>query len=224
MKKLMFVIAVCAAMSVMAATDAEMQQAANNPAVAQMAEQDPDGVQMFVGEDGDMKFISTGTGVYDFTDEDEISDARKEATRNAKAHIVKFFKEKFSTEEEATNASKKAKSLHSDGENEQTSISKELIKTTVEVVKSNAEKVLTGIVVIKEQKIPSSNKGGKIVVTVGFSTKTIAAAAKASNNMEDGVHRQDNHVPGVPNNGNNGGVPPSRPRNDGYTRPSRTIL
>ena len=228
MKKLLIVAALTFAFSaVYAAGDAEMQAAANDPAVAQMAEEDPDGVQMFVGDDGDMKWISTGTGVYDFTDEDEIADARKEATRNAKAHIVKYFKENFSTEEEATNASKKAKSLHSDGENEQVSISKEQIKTTVEVIKSNSSKVLSGIVVIKEQKIPSSKKGGTIRVTVGFSKKTIEAAAQGSNAMTQGVHDQDTYKPttkgGNGGNGGNGGSPAGR-SNNGYQRRSRTVL
>lgn len=225
MKKLMFAVAICATMIAMSAPDAGMQQAANDPSVAQMAEEDPDGVQMFVGDDGDMKWISTGTGVYDFTDEDEIADARKEATRNAKAHIVKYFKENFSTEEEATNASKKAKSLQSDGENEQISISKEQIKTTVEVIKSNASKILTGIVVIKEQKIPSSKKGGTIRVTVGFSKKTIEAAAKGSNAMTQGVSDQDNFKPTTngTGNGGNGGSPAGR-SNNGYQRSSRTVL
>ena len=99
--------------------------------------------------------------------EDEFKDARAEATRNAKAHIVKFFKENFSTEEQATNATKKAKSLHKEGNAEQVSVSKEQLKTTVEVVKSDANKVLSGVVVLKEQKIPSSNSGGTIRVTVG---------------------------------------------------------
>lgn len=226
MKKLLIVAALTFAFTaVYAAGDTEMQAAANDPAVAQMAEEDPDGVQMFVGDDGDLKWISVGTGVYDFTDEDEIADARKEAIRNAKAHIVKYFKENFSTEEEATNASKKAKSLHSDGENEQISISKEQVKTTVEAYKSNASKVLSGIVVISEKKIPSSKKGGTIRVTVGFSAKTIAGATKGSNLMTDSVNAQDDHKPGQGGNGGLGGkVNPNGRNNNGYTRPGRGTL
>lgn len=195
MKKLMFV-AVISAFTMLHADDAaSLKEAANNPAVAAMASEDPDGCQVFIDDDGSMKIISTGTGVYDFADEDEIADARKEATRNAKAHIVKFFKEKFSTEEEATNATKKAKSLHSDGENETVSVSKEQLKTTVEVVKSGAEKVLAGVVVLKDEKIPSSKKGGTIRVTVGVSSTTLAAATKLSNGMTQSVHDQDNYKP-----------------------------
>ena len=225
----MIVVAVCAAFSLSyAAADAEMQKAANDPSVAQMAEEDPDGVQMFVGDDGDLKWISTGTGVYDFTDEDEIADARKEATRNAKAHIVKYFKENFSTAESASNACTKVKSLHSDGENEQISVSKEQIKTTVEVVKSDANKILSGIVVVKEQKIPSSKKGGTVRVTVGFSGKTIAAAAQGSNAMTQSVYDQDTYKPSSPNGnsgrmGGNGGNPAGR-NNNGYNRVSHGML
>lgn len=205
MKKLLFVTALCVAFSVFAQQDAGLAAAANDPSVAQMAEQDPEGCQVFVDADGSMKVISTGTGTYDFNDEDEIKDARSEATRNAKAHIVKFFKENFSTEEQATNATKKAKSLHKDGQNEQVSVSKEQIKTTIEVVKSDAQKVLSGVVVLKEQKIPSSNSGGTIRVTVGVSSTTLKAATQVSNAMTQAVHDQNNYKP--QNNNGMGGRP-----------------
>ena len=194
MKKLIIVSALCAAFFA-TAQDAGLAAAANDPSVAQMAQDDPDGCQVFIGEDGSMKVISTGTGVYDFNDEDEIKDARDEATRNAKAHIVKFFKENFSTEEQATNATKKAKTLNKNGDQEQVSVSKEQIKTTVSVVKSGAEKVLSGVVVLKDEKLPSSNSGGTIRVTVGVSSTTLKAAAEVSNRMTDSVHQQDTYKP-----------------------------
>ena len=205
MKKLLIAATMCVAFSVCAQQDAGLAAAANDPAVAQMAEQDPDGCQVFVDEDGSMKVISTGTGVYDFADEDEIKDARAEATRNAKAHIVKFFKENFSTEEQATNATKKAKSLHKEGNTEQVSVSKEQLKTTVEVVKSDANKVLSGVVVLKDEKIPSSNSGGTIRVTVGVSSTTLKAAAQISNGMTEAVHQQDNYRPSGAGAGATGG-------------------
>jgi len=209
MKKLMFAVAVCAAFVAVAAVEQGLQDAANDPSVAQMAEEDPDGVQVFADDNGGFKLISCGRGTYDFTDEDEIADAVKEATRNAKAHIAKFFQENFKTAEDASNATKKAKSLHSDGEKETVSISKETVKTTVETFHSDAQKVLSGIVVIKEQKVPSSKKGGKVLVTVGWSSVTQAAATQVNNGMTDGVNAQ--RQPGQPggsgaaNGGGNGG-------------------
>ena len=208
MKKLMFAIAACAAVVAVAQVEQGLQEAANNPAVAQMAEEDPDGVQIFADDNGGFKLISCGRGTYDFTDEDEIADAVKEATRNAKAHITKFFQENFKTAEDAANATKKAKSLHSDGENETVSISKETVKTTVETFHSDSQKVLSGIVVIKQQKVPSSKKGGKILVTVGWSSLTQAAATQANNGMTDGVNamRQPGQGSGSgarPNGGSN---------------------
>ena len=219
MKKLMIAITACAAMIVFAETDPALQTAANDPSVAQMAEQDPDGCQVFIADDGSMKVISTGTGVYDFSDEDEIQDARKEATRNAKAQIVKFFQENFSTEEQATNATKKAKSMHKDGENESVSVSKEALKTTVEVVKSGAEKVLSGVVVLKDEKIPSSKSGGTIRVTVGVSSITLKAAEEISNKMTDSVNNQNNHKTQGPSTGPNGGA--NGPANNYNVRRSR---
>ena len=188
MKKLMFVITACVAAVAVAQVEQGLQDAANSPAVAEMAEEDPDGVQVFGDDNGGFKLISCGRGTYDFTDEDEIADAVKEATRNAKGHIAKFFQENFKTAEDAVNATKKAKSLHSDGENETVSVSKETIKTTVESFHSDAQKVLSGIVVIKQQKVPSSKKGGKILVTVGWSSLTQAAATQVNNGMTDGVN------------------------------------
>ena len=220
MKKLLIAVAMCATFSVFAQQqDAGLAAAANDPAVAQMAEQDPEGCQVFVDADGSMKVISTGTGTYDFNDEDEFRDARAEATRNAKAHIVKFFKENFSTEEQATNATKKAKTMNQDGGNVQKSVSKEAISTVVTVVKSDAQKVLSGVVVLKEQKIPSSNNGGTIRVTVGVSSITLKAAAQISNKMTDSVHQQDTYKPNgggasSPVGGNGGGA--NGPANNGY--------
>jgi hypothetical protein len=207
MKKILITVIASSAMVAFSAVEQGLQDAANDPSVAQMAEEDPDGVQVFSDDNGGFKLISCGRGTYDFTDEDEIADAVKEAERNAKAHIVKFFQENFKTAEDAENATKKAKSLHSDGENETVSISKETVKTTVATFHSDAQKVLSGIVVIKQQKIPSSKKGGKILVTVGWSSLTQNAATQVNNGMTDGVNsqRQPDQNGGCvsPNGGNN---------------------
>lgn len=215
MKKLMIVLAASAAIVSASAVEQGLQDAANNPAVAQMAEEDPDGVQVFADDAGGFKLISCGRGTYDFTDEDEIADAVKEATRNAKAHIVKFFQENFKTAEDAANATKKAKSIHSDGENETVSISKETVKTTVETFRSDAQKVLSGIVVIKQQKVPSSKKGGKVLVTVGWSSLTQAAATQVNNGMTDGVNAQRQ-----PGQGNGGAVRPAGGANMPENKPT----
>lgn len=151
----------------------DFQAAANDPSVAQMAQEDPDGCRIFIADDGSMKVISTGTGVYDFNDNDEIQDACKEATRAAKAHLVKFFTENFSTEEQATNATKKAKCLHSDGKNKTVAVSKETLKATIEVVNRNKYAILSGVVVLKDETIPSVKSGGTVRVTVGVSSTTL---------------------------------------------------
>ena len=76
-------------------------------------------------------------------------------------------------------------------------MSKEQLKTTVEVIKSDANKVLSGVVVLKDEKIPSSNSGGTIRVTVGVSSTTLKAAVQVSNGMTEAVHQQDNYKPGA---------------------------
>lgn len=154
--------------------DAQNSQAtADDLSVIRMAKEVPDGVQIFADGNGGFKLISCGCGIYDFNDEDEIMDARSEATRNAKTHIVKFFKENFSTEEQATNAMKKAKSQHKEGNTEQVSVSKEQLKTIIEVAKSDAREVLSGVVVLKDEKIPSPNGGGRVFVIVEWRSQNL---------------------------------------------------
>lgn len=216
MKKLIILFAASAAMVLTsAAVEQGLQDAANDPSVAQMAEEDPDGVQVFADDAGGFKLISCGRGTYDFTDEDEIADAVKEATRNAKANIVKFFQENFKTSEDAENATKKAKAIHSDGDKKTVSVNKETVKTTVETFHSDSQKVLSGIVVIKQQKIPSSKEGGKVLVTVGWSSLTQSAATQINNGMTDGVNaqRQPGQAAGAarPAGGNGSNSPSNKP-------------
>lgn len=196
MKKLMFAVAACAAM-VAFAEDETLQQAANDPQIVQEAADDPAGAQIIIGDDGEMKIIAVGVGTYDFLDEDEFLDARNEAERNAKEHLVKFMQSSFSTETTAENASKKAKSLSKNGGATNKAVSKEQIKTTVNVVKEGASKILAGVIVLKEEKIPSKtdDESGTYRVTIGVSPLSLAAATKISNDMSQSVHDQNNYQP-----------------------------
>ena len=144
---------------------------------------EPDGVSISVADDGSYKIISIGTGTYDFNDPDDILDARKEAERNAKAAIAKFFKESLATEESASAMTSKMKKMNSDGESENVSVSKTSAKETMERIRSSSSALLTGIVVMEDEKVPSGNKGGSYRVMVGVSSKTIKGASSIANAM-----------------------------------------
>lgn len=144
---------------------------------------EPDGVSINVSEDGSFKIISIGTGTYDFNDPDDILDARKEAERNAKAAIAKFFKESLATEESASAMMSKMKKMSSDGESENVSVSKTTAKETMERIRSSSSALLTGVVVMEDEKVPSGNKGGSYRVMVGVSSKTIKGASSIANEM-----------------------------------------
>ena len=91
----------------------------------------PDGAAIKLFPDGGYQITAVGTGVYDFNDPDDIKDARKEAEMRAKAAIAKFLKEDISTSEGMDEASKKVKSVSSDGQTQSTSVSKTSVKTAM---------------------------------------------------------------------------------------------
>lgn len=141
----------------------------------------PDGATIKLFPDGGYQVIAVGTGVYDFNDPDDIKDARKEAEMRAKAAIAKFLKEDIATSEGMAEASKKVKSMSSDGENTSTSVSKESVKVAMESIKNSANALLTGVVVLQDAKVPTPGKdGGTYKVMVGVSSKTVAGATTAA--------------------------------------------
>lgn len=145
---------------------------------------EPDGVSINVADDGSYKIISIGTGTYDFNDPDDILDARKEAERNAKAALVKFFNESLATEESAAAQTSKVKKMSSDGNTSSTSVSKNIAKETLSAIRSSSKKLLTGVVVLEDEKVPSGN-GGTYRVMVGVSSTTIGAATALSKGMSE---------------------------------------
>ena len=146
----------------------------------------PDGAAIKLFPDGGYQITAVGTGTYDFNDPDDIKDARKEAEMRAKAAIAKFLKEDISTSEGMEEASKKVKSISSDGQTQSTSVSKTSVKTAMESIRNSASALLTGVVVLQDAKIPSGN-GGSYKVMVGVSSKTIAAAGAAANGISSSL-------------------------------------
>lgn len=144
----------------------------------------PDGAAIKLFPDGGYQITAVGTGVYDFNDPDDIKDARKEAEMRAKAAIAKFLKEDISTSEGMDEASKKVKSVSSDGQTQSTSVSKTSVKTAMESIRNSASALLKGVVVLQDAKIPNEGKdGGTCKVMVGVSSKTTAAATTVADDL-----------------------------------------
>ena len=162
------------------ANTADLQKTAETPEVQKEFAQ-PDGAVIFLKEDGSFQILARGTGTYDSTDVDELKDARKEATLKAKAALAKFMKEKLATEESLATASKKVKTITSDGKTQTANITKENVRATAEVISNSAKALLRGVITLKEQKIPRKGASGEIQVTVGVSSKTLKAAGKLEN-------------------------------------------
>ena len=154
-----------------AATAADLAKTAAEPAVEAEFDQ-PDGAAIKLKDDGSFQIFARGTGTYDFNDVDDINDAKKESVIKAKSALVKFMKEKLSTEEGFAEASKKTKSMTSDGQSQSVSVSKESIKVSSTSIKNNADALLKGVIAIKTQKIARGD-GGEVQTTVGVSSKTL---------------------------------------------------
>ena len=171
---------------VLAAQDAnvaDLQKTASAPEVQKEFDQ-PDGAAIFMKPDGSFQILARGSGTYDFDDVDDINDARKEGTLKAKAALAKFMKEKLSTEEAFASASKKVKSITSDGQTQSANVTKESVKTNAEIIRSSASALLKGVITLKEQKIPRKGSAGEIQVTVGVSSKTLQAVGKLVNALD----------------------------------------
>lgn len=183
MKKHVYVMVCGIALSAMgvfgqdAAVKKELEASTAAPVVQEQLQQ-PDGVALFAQPDGSFQIFARGTGTYDFNDVDDINDARREANMKAKAHLVKFMKEKLSTVEGFEEAVKKAKALSKGGDAQVANVSKETIKAMSQAIQVSGDAVLKGVITLEEKKIPHQGDSGEIQVTVGFSSKTLGAVSK----------------------------------------------
>ena len=190
----MMIAAICGVVSTtcafgQATQDPALQQNAAAPAVQEELDQ-PDGVAITIKPDGTFQIFARGTGTYDFNDPDDIKDARRDGTLRAKANLAKFMKEKVSSTEGLDEISKKSKSMTSDGQVQKVAVSKESLKVATESIRNSAEAILTGVITLKDQKVPRGN-GGEIQVTVGVSSKTLAAAQKVARGINESLANRE---------------------------------
>ena len=171
-----------------------VKENASNPAVQEVLSQ-PDGVSLVRNEsDGSLQIFSRGTASYDFGDARDIRSKTKAAELRAKAALSKFFNEVVEVEESATSGegrmSKAVLTQTDDGEVVKKSVTRENMEAIKETLTVRSAAILSGIVTLKTVKIPTegSKTSGEIQVTLGISTKTLAAATEAHNMITDSIN------------------------------------
>ncbi len=149
---------------------------------------EPDGVSLAMADDGSYQIFARGTGTYDFDDEDDRQEALQEAQQKAKANLSKFLSEKIATDEGLDSLSKKAKTLTKSGDVTTAAVTKESVKTTGLSIRNSSQAILTGAITLESKRIPGKGDSGTYQVTVGISSKTIAAAEQIANKMTDSLN------------------------------------
>ena len=168
-----------------------LKKDASNPAIQEVLSE-PDGVSIVRNEsDGSLKIYARGTASYDFGDARDIRDTTKVAELKAKAALSKYLTEivrhKESVIEVSGNLSRTVLTEGPDGSFMKKNVSREDSRNIQETISAHSASILTGVVVLKTVKIPTegSKTSGAIQVTVGISTKTLAAATEAHNMITD---------------------------------------
>lgn len=171
-----------------------VKENASNPAVQEVLSQ-PDGVSLVRNEsDGSLQIFSRGTASYDFGDARDIRSKTKAAELRAKAALSKFFNEVVEVEESATSGegrmSKAVLTQTEAGEVVKKSVTRENMEAIKETLTVRSAAILSGVVTLKTVKVPTegSKTSGEIQVTLGISTKTLAAATEARNMITDSIN------------------------------------
>ena len=197
-----------------AAQDPQLQANASSAAVQAKLDQ-PDGVAITIKPDGTFQIFSRGSAVYDFNNPRAIQTARKNATMRAIANLAKFLKEKVSTKEGLDSVTKNATAMSSDGAAQTSSASMESVEVATESIRNSADAILTGVITLKDQQVPSGN-GGEVQVTIGMSSKTQMAAQKAAQGINQSLQNRE----AAPSTGAGASIP-ARP-NEAQTRMADT--
>ena len=192
----MMTLAACAlvAFAAFAQEQDSVKENASKPAVEEVLSQ-PDGVSLVRNEkDGSLQIFARGTASYDFGDARDIRNKTKTAELRAKAALSKFFNEVVQVEESATSGegrmSKAVLTQTEAGEVVKKSVTRENMEAIKETLTVRSAAILSGVVTLKTVKVPTegSKTSGEIQVTLGISTKTLAAATEAHNMITDSIN------------------------------------
>lgn len=197
MKKMM-TLAACALVASAAFTQEQekdgVKENASKPAVEEVLSL-PDGVSLVRNEkDGSLQIFARGSATYDFGDARDIRSKTKTAELRAKAALSKFFSEVIEVKESTTNGegrlSKAVLTQTDEGEVVKKTVTRENLESIKETLTVRSAAILSGIVTLKTVKMPTEgNKtSGEIQVTLGISTKTLAAATEAHNMITDSLN------------------------------------
>ena len=166
---------------------------------------EPDGCAVKLLPDGGFQVTAIGSGDYMFNNPKAIRVARKTAEMRAKAALAKFLKEDLSTSEGMEEATKNTLKMASDGNSQSTDATMASVSSTMESIRNSASALLTGVVVLEDEKLPEGN-GGSYRVKVGVSSKTTKVSQKAA----VGISQSLDSSP-TPPAGAGGGAPGAQP-------------
>ena len=121
------------------------------------------------------KIISTAEVAVAMDDSQSISDARKEATLEAKAQIAHFLGETIQSDKSLDNAVKETIKIAGDSK----SVSRDSIKTMLTKIRNSSQQLLRGVIPLGE----CYTKGQFLRVSVGLKPETIAAALNSASSM-----------------------------------------
>jgi hypothetical protein len=166
---------------------------ASNPAVQEVLEE-PDGVCLVRADDGTLQIYARGSAEYEFGDRRDIRTKTKVAELRAKAALAKYLKEAVSEEESETEGesqlSKALLTKSAEGSIKKNIVEREVVAAVKEIITVRSSAILSGVVTLKTVKVPTegSKTSGEIQVTLGISTKTLAAATEAHNMITDSIN------------------------------------
>ena len=135
------------------------------------------GVSYDVDEKGNFERLrSTGEADLKIGDRRDITTAKQKATLRAKANIAKFLNERLTSEEVMSNIEKTI-STH-DGSS--STVNRETIENYMERIQVNADAILKGVIVVKEDiNVPEKY----VQIEVGYSQKTQQIADSITDNL-----------------------------------------
>ena len=162
--------------------DEGMQKAADDPQVQEALKADGVCIHRDKG-DGSLQVIARGSASYSFGTSRDVRNKTKVAELDAKQRLVSFMKGQLEAYDEVKKSSKESNSASTDGSNVSMLSTAEEAEMFSSAVRESVSGTLTGVVVLKTVRTPDDgNKtSGTIQVTVGYSAKTLAAAAEAHN-------------------------------------------
>jgi hypothetical protein len=131
------------------------------------------------------RLFGIGTGSYDFNDSDDINDATQEAMLKAKAHLSKFMKERITSDEGLNILTQKKRTLVKNSGGDEKSVKKDDTKTIAYQIKTSADEILKGVIVLETTKTPSTAGGGTVVVKVGLSSKSLGLAGRVKRDLQN---------------------------------------